>query len=373
VTNGFLSLDQNILIKVLATLMDQIRRIIIFFLFNFGILRIWIFFNRKKIPILMFHGVMDDDGKQPYIPLRSCLKPKTLDQYLKLITKYYNIISLDEAIHILSKKISPKPYSIVLTFDDGYRNNLTHAEPVLTQYKASMTIYLITTLMSKNIPLWVDRLDYALLKATKNEYHIRIAGEELIFNGETREERGRSYQLLRRKAKDIECDDLEFSRAMSELAEEVEKDSGKKLTDIWEKDDWTALLKWSEVTNSLDKKITYGSHTCDHYLLAKVSLEVAKDQLTRSKIEIEKNLGINCDHFAYPNGSFNGEVAKLAKEAGYTSAVTTIEGINEIGCDLHQLRRVGIPDSTDLADLLFRVSGLSQNISEIAQRFKRSK
>ena len=91
------------------------------------------------------------------------------------------------------------------------------------------------------------------------------------------------------------------------------------------------FLDWDECRVMLNNKITFGSHTCKHVNLATLSEQEVDLELKNSKIIIEKELGVSCDHFAAPWGrqgiDFNVEVlTRVAKSNNYKTVVTTNRG-----------------------------------------------
>ncbi len=330
-----------------------------------GMTRLFAFLNRKKVIILAMHQVMEDNGEEPYQPLREFLTSRQFERYLAVFSRYYNFITLDEAVAMIQGTRPLKPYSMVITFDDGYRNNLTHALPVLKKFNAPATIFLTAGLIENRIPMWVDRLDYALIQYTGEPLVCELGGKTLTIGGTSREEKAASFQKFRRTAKKTDCDDNEFLRVMEQTASIMESQSGDCLSNIWESDGWSALLTWDEIKTESSPLVTYGGHTVNHIRLARVPKEQASEELLASRNLIERRTNRDIRHFAYLDGSFNDRVCELVRECGFVSAVTGIEGFNKIGDDVTKLKRIFVPLFSDEPDMLARVSGLLFFISAI--------
>lgn len=88
--------------------------------------------------------------------------------------------------------------------------------------------------------------------------------------------------------------------------------------------------------------VEIGSHTMTHANLDKLSDEACLSELTQSKQQLEEMIGKPIHSFAYPFGIYSERDVLLTKQAGYTNAVTTIEGINDFSPDFMQLRRIKI-------------------------------
>jgi hypothetical protein len=109
------------------------------------------FINRKKIRVLMYHGVdehqADFDLLDPYV----LISTKNFEKQIKYLSKTYNIISLYDLISHIKNKISFLPNSVVITFDDGLKNNYINAFPILQKYNTKATIFLVTGYITKDL------------------------------------------------------------------------------------------------------------------------------------------------------------------------------------------------------------------------------
>lgn len=333
-----------------------LRQLIIVLIWWIGLIRLFQYCHRKQIVILTIHGVMDDRDKPLWHPLRPQLPRYKLEEYLQVLSRRYHFISLRDAVEMLQGRKPPQPYSMVLTFDDGYRNNITHALPILRRRNAPATFFVPTGFLDNPRSFWCDRLDYALQHAQVDGREVRVGSFTMRLDSSTREALQQSYKRFRRTAKELDMSDLEFLRAVGQLATQLEAESGHALADIQEEDDWSAIMTWEQVAKEANGKVSFGSHTIDHIRLGLVKTDFAHDQLERSKRDIEKHTGKPCLSLCYPNGSFTEETIDLARKCGYVCAVTVNEGLNRIGADVMTLRRIDLPTNVGHADLLFRIS-----------------
>lgn len=72
--------------------------------------------------------------------------------------------------------------------------------------------------------------------------------------------------------------------------------------------------------------MTIGSHTVSHARLAELDPASQRQELVRSKADLEDLLGTPVRHLCYPFGSFNLNTVRAAREAGYVSATTCLRG-----------------------------------------------
>jgi peptidoglycan/xylan/chitin deacetylase (PgdA/CDA1 family) len=323
-----------------------------------GFLRLVITSQRNKITILMLHGVMDTTVPSAWVPLRSQLTTEQLSQALKVLSQYYNFISLTEATEMLAGMRPLIPNGLVLTFDDGYRNNLSFALPILRQFKIPATIFLSTGNVTEQKPFWFDRLDYAVQLIDNNSVPRQGMPELAEMDFSNRETLRHSFITFIRKEKQNYPTDVAMHSSINNLAERIEQYPGHGLSEIFPNDPWSGILTWNEIQQAASD-VDFGSHGVNHFQLSLISPNMAKKELIKSREAIEFHTGCPCRHLAYPNGSFNDDVISQATACNYSSAVTTIPGSNKKGDNILKLRRLSFPNFTTAAGVLTAVSGLS--------------
>jgi peptidoglycan/xylan/chitin deacetylase (PgdA/CDA1 family) len=102
-----------------------------------------------------------------------------------------------------------------------------------------------------------------------------------------------------------------------------------------------AHLSREEILEMAKHGIEFGSHTTNHKLLHKLSLEEVKYEVSDAKKQIEDLLQRRCETLAYPAGFFTSEVERIVEDVGYTCAFSTVYGPVE-RTDLYALNRIEI-------------------------------
>ena len=139
----------------------HIKNLLLFMLYGTGLLRFFVARQRSKVTILMLHGVTDP---KVLLPGNRFAPPyqRSIGIYPVCFRKILPVYFLKQATEML-KGIRPLVSNgLVLTFDDGYRNNLTVALPVLRTVQSTCNNFLCTGNVTKQQPFWFDRLDYAI-------------------------------------------------------------------------------------------------------------------------------------------------------------------------------------------------------------------
>ena len=274
-------------------------------------------------PILKYHRVNDDAD-----PFFSALPTGIFEGQMRHVARNYRVLPVEELVVRLQRGGLPRN-ALAITFDDGYRDNLTHAAPILSRLGLPATIFLATGFIGTAEVPWVDRLAYGLKKsaATKvrtpwndeldlTDVPARLRAMERIrehFKRVTDEERHPQLEIL------LGLLGVTDQRAFKNL-----------------------MLSWDDVHALQGLGFTIGAHTVNHPILSRVSPQRAWTEILGARTMIESACGAAPRAFAYPNGGaedYTETVRRLVREAGFTCAVTTRFGINTSNTNPWELRR----------------------------------
>ena len=96
---------------------------------------------RYVVPIIMYHSINSVVQKGSNLLVVSPDNFRRQMRFLK--DRHYNVLPLEEVASIISHKKKAPPRTIVITFDDGYKDNYTYAFPILREYNFPATIFII--------------------------------------------------------------------------------------------------------------------------------------------------------------------------------------------------------------------------------------
>jgi peptidoglycan/xylan/chitin deacetylase (PgdA/CDA1 family) len=318
------------------------------------------FINRKKVTILMLHGVAGDHPDAGWEPLWPRMSPARLDLVMQQLSEFYQFISLADAVDIVAGRKPPIRNALVLTFDDGYRNNVLEALPVLDKYAAPATFYIASGFVETGRSFWIDRLDYALQMAPQAVRLIEAEGQAFDLRDLDRASLSEGYRRLRLHIKARAKNDEAMLKQFDSISSALESKAASAIVDVIDSDPFASVVTWNQLAEAGRAGVEIGSHTVDHLRLTAVPAGTVERQLVDSREEIADRTGQNCSHFCYPNGDFDGAVARQVRDAGYESAVTTSKGLNQVGHDLMTLRRFPMPGNTDAFNNLLAISGFAE-------------
>lgn len=340
-----------------------------------GLNRLWSAARRDCIAILRYHSVVEDDWPKrcasgnghciwqlPGPPTRSAFR-----RQLETIQRQRRIIPLDEALRMLRGDVPLRAGCVVLTFDDGYRNNATTAFEVLRECGAPAAFFLTTGFLDRQQPLWFDRLEFALAGAQRVARIARCDGDDPRLPQDLFSGRGATLDVLKASLKRLD------NTIIHDVVGRIEAAVGRRLAETWLDDECAAPMSWDQARMLRRAGMVIGSHTVTHQILTATPEERARVELVESKARIEAELGEPCPFFAYPNGStadFSPATRRLLVEAGYECALTTVDGPARRGQDPLCLRRLAAGAPSDPDKLLAELSGLLPSLLRVRDGFR---
>lgn len=281
--------------------------------------------RNANLQILTYHRVNDEqDALFPATPV------KAFEQQMAHLAKHYHVCVLDEAVEEFQKgRLSRN--AVVITFDDGYRDNYQYAYPIVKALSVPMTIFLATDVIGTGRTLWHDRVFSAFRDTAKpilDGFDSLTDGMKLAGPVDRQRTMERVLGLLRH---------------LDEASRDARITALCSCLDVAERRvEQGLMLSWEEVREMSRHGVSFGSHTASHPIMSRISSQETDVQLEQSCEAIQRHLGSRPTTFAYPNGT-KADFTEMTKQAlrrhGFHCAVTTEFGINEPGTDLYELKR----------------------------------
>ncbi len=319
---------------------------------SLGVARLMRRANRHRPAVLMYHGVVRDDEK--YVPPWMVTESQFRWQ-MTYLASHHRVLPLSEVVTSLLEGRSLPPYSVALTFDDGFRNNYTIAYPILKEFGFPATIFLVTGYLDTDQALWPDVL-FQLLHRTEVEYLDLSDLGDGRHGLRTPRDRWIVFSEMIEYLKNLPVGEKNWR--LRELARRLRIDLE---TIVRNEHDACALLRWSEVrAMAAEGLISFGVHTDTHEILTRLSLDEARRQIVISKQKLECQLGEPVRFFAYPNGrpgDFNEAIKQEVKKQGFTCAFASTGGLIGYPFDPFALERLGISRDMSRSYFKFKLSG----------------
>jgi peptidoglycan/xylan/chitin deacetylase (PgdA/CDA1 family) len=310
---------------------------------------------RKRSPakclILMYHRVTDG----PQDPWSLCVSPKYFAEQLQVITKSFEQLSLQEMIQQLRNKNHNQRW-IVLTFDDGYADNLYYAKPLLERYDVPSTFFISTGNVDKDREFWWDELERLLLQPSKLPDYLSLnikghnyqwkLGESSIYS-EHDHHQFCSWKIWQKPPTNRHLLYIKLWQLLKPLyAEDREKmiNALQKWARVEPEGRITHRSLSSEELIKLKKGEIFdiGAHTATHPTLSSLPVHIQKQEIQQSKHFLEEVLNRTVNSFAYPYGAkadYTYQTITIAKESAFNCACSLFEGSVGPSTDYYELPR----------------------------------
>jgi peptidoglycan/xylan/chitin deacetylase (PgdA/CDA1 family) len=279
----------------------------------------------KGYQILTYHRVLPQWDALAIAPVAAT----DFRKQMKLLKDCYHVVSLEQLLKDLDAG-QLKPGTVCVTLDDGYRDNLDFALPILKAYGIPATIFLATDFIGGKGTLWYDKVMEAFRKTTRSDFTLAEAGiTKHTLKGLT----GRFHPAHLA---------LEWLKNFSPSEREAKMKLVYAALDLKSEPSVNLMLDWDQVRSMRRENISFGAHTCSHPILSTISREANEFEITESKAVIERELREPVTLFAYPNGRKGdyGDDAKMAlTKAGFACALTTNPGVNPAHQDRFEMCR----------------------------------
>lgn len=286
--------------------------------------------------ILGYHRVADP----PWDPLSLAVRPKHFAGQLEWIRKYAHPISLRELVDRVKDGKVPRR-AIVITFDDGYADNLYAAKPLLERYDLPATIFVSTGYLGTHF--WWDELATIVLSAKALPERFRIS-----VNGNVCE--WRPQRRFRGNEIRMKMDLLSWLQQLFQYLPQNDRPKAMKqvralTTGATENcSNPTALSAEELLRLAKGNLLEIGAHTVSHPMLAQLSKAQQESEIVQSKRHLEDLLNNPVNSFSYPHGSFSETTVAAVRDAGYARACTSLNDIASSRSDCFQLPRFWVPD-----------------------------
>ena len=286
--------------------------------------------------ILRYHRVADLQSD----PHATAVTPAHFAEQLETLRARFRPLSLRSLVRSLGHEGPPRS-GVVITFDDGYADNLYQAKPLLERYEIPATVFVATGAVDAGREFWWDELESILLRPGTLPRTLTLGTDDRPFEGELGEsatyteadyerDRGWSWRVER----DPTARQRLFRRVFQYLRELGVSERSTALAELREWAGGATSERRSHRILTADELgalaagglVEVGAHTITHPPLSRLSADERRKEIAGSKAFLEEVLGRPVTSFAYPYGDVGGSRRQVS-EAGFHSACTTRAGI----------------------------------------------
>ena len=268
--------------------------------------------------------------------------PESLDRQLRRLRRHCTPIALGELLAHLDGALLPANPALV-TFDDGYRDNLVNAVPILERHGIRATFFIATAYVTQRRPFWWDRISWALKHARRKEFRLDYPfGTEVNLADGIAGPASHLHRLVKKTPR------LDLERFLDDLVTRSdapwESTTERRLAD-------QLIMTWDDVRALRRAGMDVGSHTRTHRVLQTLAPEELPAELAGSRADLESELGEPVSTIAYPVGpSIAGEpeIRAAVVATGYRLGFTYGTGLQPLGAlDPLDIRRLAADHTID--------------------------
>lgn len=243
---------------------------------------------------------------------------ESFEQQVSYLNKNYNVIGIDDLPHVYQRQTRSKSRRerfVMITFDDGYRDNYATAFPILKRNNAKATFFLATGFLDQPRVPWWDEI--AWMVRTSDE--VGIPENNWTFEAITFDETSRQnaiaqiLSIYKRLPGDKTEDYLDFLADITRSG----RFQTRRVNNMW--------MNWDMVREMRDNGMCFGAHTVNHPVLSQLPTDEQDIEIYESKLRIEHELGEEVTSLSYPVGSrdaFNDTTRDILTKHGIRWAFT---------------------------------------------------
>jgi peptidoglycan/xylan/chitin deacetylase (PgdA/CDA1 family) len=275
--------------------------------------------------------------------------PSAFRDQMQHVAKHYRCISMPELLEAIERRAPLPRKSVLITFDDGYRDFADIAWPILKNLGLPATMFVPTAFPDHpERAFWPDKLYQAFRHTRRTRLtHTPLGSISLL----TWEERQHGLRALQNYI--VTVTNEEAMRLVDYVCAEL----------IETKIDGGGVLSWNQLRQLARDGVTIGSHSRTHPILTQIAPEEVREEIRSSQEDLKRELGAALPILCYPNGNHNESVAAILRQEGIRLAFTTIPSRDDLNAtNLLRLGRTCITPRSSLAIFRARLQRLGMQV-----------
>jgi len=275
---------------------------------------------KQRLPgiyVFNYHRIGDARGSEFDPNVYSCTA-EVFEQHLRFYQQEFEVLNEASLFALLESGADiTKPYALI-TFDDGYMDCYTQAFPLLKKHGLSALFFVVTEYTDGGIMAWWDEVAWLVKHSRASQLKLQHWTSAVDLSGKNQ------TQNIRKLLFAFKADhSYSMEEKLAQLKRECQAPPLPKAPNLF--------ANWQQLKDMADNGMTIGSHTRSHPILAHLTKEQQRQELSQSRSYIESQLARPIYTLAYPVGradSFTEQTQLLAKQSGYRVAFSFMTGIN---------------------------------------------
>jgi peptidoglycan/xylan/chitin deacetylase (PgdA/CDA1 family) len=299
----------------------------------------------RGLTVLLYHRVARREAIGELDPDLVDATPEEFDRQMAVLRRHFTPVRLGDVVAAARGGAPLPPNAVIVTFDDGYRDNHDEALPILRRHGMTAVFFVSTAHVAERRLYWWERIAILVRRTAKTAIALAYPSQlALDLSGPAA--RRAAIRKLTAIVKDHPR--LDLDRFLVELGSACEvawtAEEDRRLADA-------AVMTWDEVRALERAGMDVASHTANHRVLQTLAPGELDRELLGSRLELEAVLGHPVHAIAYPVGrpiALDEAIRGAIRRAGYTLGFTTTPGVNRLDGldDLLDLKRTPIDAGT---------------------------
>lgn len=293
----------------------------------------------NHVAVLTYHRV-DRFGARPGVSDRLIsAHPDAFAEQMAVIARDYRVVSMRDLLEARRRRRRLPPSSVLITFDDAYRDFADHAWPVLRRHGLPVTVFVPTAYPDTQRRFWWDRVEAAITTSPRSGEVDTAVGRLTLAADDPR--RRDAVQQAVATLKSMPHDDMlaTLERLVDELGSELPVGA-------------SPVLGWDELRELEADGVDLAPHSRTHPRLDRVAVERLPEEIAGSWDDLAGQVSDPLPVFAYPDGAWSDAAVAAVDDAGFEIAFTTARGGNRLAtADWLRLHRVNVGQRTNEAIL----------------------
>jgi peptidoglycan/xylan/chitin deacetylase (PgdA/CDA1 family) len=296
----------------------------------------------RWLTILAYHRVLPAPGRDyPFDRDVIDCGPAEFEQHMRMVAATCTPVGLGDVIGFLTGGRPLPPNPVLVTFDDGYRDNREHAQPILERHGIPAVFFVTTGNVTERQIFWWDRVAYLFHTTRVAVARISYPTQILL---RPRTDGGRARRTVLRLIKT--CPGLDVDRFLDGLARALRVDWDPELE---RRAAAEMLMTWDDVRALAASGMEIGSHTCSHRVLHTLPPDQLRHELTASRADIEREIGRQVRAISYPVGRslrMMPSLVRAVRDAGYQVGFSAEPRANPVNRELDRFDLARLPVDT---------------------------
>lgn len=293
----------------------------------------------SKLYISMYHYVRD--LKHSRYPEIKGLDVSLFRQQIEFMKEHFSIVTMEQVIDAVERKINLPENALLLTFDDGYADNYTFVLPILEEFGVQGSFFIPGKTFTTHQLLDVNKVHYILASADILKLVEDVKKEMDYFRGQefdyaSTEELFQKYAIANR----FDPKETIFVKRMLQtvLPEKVRNMISSKLFEKYvgvseEQLAYELYLTEDQIRTMKRHGMFIGVHGYDHYWLGNLESEQMKTDISMALDTLDEFIDRKHWVMNYPYGSYNSEVIDYIKRQGACVSLTTDVRVADLDYD----------------------------------------